>query len=254
MGIFDKLERLESRLQSLIEGSAARLFPDFKMEEELAHRLVEALQAGTRQNSEGKFIAPNQFTVTVHSGQASRLMQEDRLLSELTGSLQAVGNEAGLIFLSPPVIQIEEDREVALNQIRVSAVINLDNLSRTTDILVDYDTEAENLPENAYLIIDGTQIEPLNRSVINIGRRPDNQIVIEDPRISRLHAQIRAIKGRFVIFDLDSKGGTFVNSQRVNQCTLYPGDVINLAGYPIIYGQDALASGETIKYTPGVDL
>ncbi len=93
MGIFDKLEALESRLQSLIEGNAARLFPDFKLEEELAHRLVEALQAGTRRNSEGNFIAPNQFTVTVHSGQAGRLRQEDALIDELTGSLQAVGEK-----------------------------------------------------------------------------------------------------------------------------------------------------------------
>lgn len=254
MDIFDKLERLESQLQSLIEGSAARLFPDYKMEEELAHRLVEALQAGARQNSEGKFIAPNQFTVTVHTGQADRLKKEGPLLSELTASLQSIGNEAGLIFLSPPVIQFDEDREIALHQIRVSAEISLENISRTTDILVEFDTETQNLPENAYLIIDGIHIKPLTRSVINIGRRPDNQIVIEDPRVSRLHAQIRAIKGRFVIFDLDSKGGTYINAQRVNQHTLYPGDVISLAGYPIIYSQDALATGETVRYTPGADL
>ncbi len=152
------------------------------------------------------------------------------------------------------MIQIEEDRELALNQFRVRAEIILENLSRTTDILVEYDTEAENLPVNAYLILDGMHVHPLNRSVINIGRRPDNQIVIDDPRVSRTHAQIRAIKGRFVIFDLEFKGGTFVNDQRVNQSTLYPGDVINLAGCPIIYGQDTLTSGETLKYTPEADL
>ena len=67
---------------------------------------------------------------------------------------------------------------------------------------------------------------------------------------SRLHAQLRAIKGRFIIFDLDSTGGTFVNTQRINQCALYPGDVISLAGYPLVYGQDAPAIGETQRYSP----
>jgi pSer/pThr/pTyr-binding forkhead associated (FHA) protein len=42
-----------------------------------------------------------------------------------------------------------------------------------------------------------------------------------------------------VIFDLDSTGGTFVNRVQVNQSTLFPGDVISLAGVELIYGQDA---------------
>jgi pSer/pThr/pTyr-binding forkhead associated (FHA) protein len=40
---------------------------------------------------------------------------------------------------------------------------------------------------------------PINQSVVNIGRRLENDIVIEDPRISRDHAQIRAVKGQYVI-------------------------------------------------------
>jgi pSer/pThr/pTyr-binding forkhead associated (FHA) protein len=66
----------------------------------------------------------------------------------------------------------------------------------------------------------------------------DNQLVIDDPRISRNHAQLRAIKGRYVIFDLNSTGGTFVNGQRTSQSVMYPGDVISLAGVPLVFGQD----------------
>ncbi|MBK6645463.1 MAG: FHA domain-containing protein [Anaerolineales bacterium] len=47
-----------------------------------------------------------------------------------------------------------------------------------------------------------------------------------------------AIKGRFVVFDLNSTGGTFVNGQRTSQSVLYPGDVISLAGVALIFGQD----------------
>jgi pSer/pThr/pTyr-binding forkhead associated (FHA) protein len=79
---------------------------------------------------------------------------------------------------------------------------------------------------------------PLKKSIINIGRRLDNHLVIDDPRVSRNHSQLRAIKGRFVIFDLNSTGGTFVNGQRTSQSVLYPGDVISLAGVPLVFGQD----------------
>ena len=98
--------------------------------------------------------------------------------------------------------------------------------------------DTSKLPENAFLIVEGVKVFPLVLSVINIGRRLDNQLIIDDPRVSRNHAQLRAIKGRFVLFDLNSTGGTFVNGQRTSQTVLYPGDVISLAGVALIFGQD----------------
>jgi pSer/pThr/pTyr-binding forkhead associated (FHA) protein len=93
------------------------------------------------------------------------------------------------------------------------------------------------IPEEAYVIADGAKVIPLTREVINIGRRLENHVVIDDPRVSRSHAQLRAIKGRYVIFDLNSTGGTFINGQRITQSVLYPGDVISLAGVTLVYGQ-----------------
>jgi pSer/pThr/pTyr-binding forkhead associated (FHA) protein len=98
--------------------------------------------------------------------------------------------------------------------------------------------EVVNIPSNAFLIIGGTKIVPLTRSVVNIGRRLDNHVVIDDPRVSRAHAQLRIVRDRFVLFDLNSSGGTFVNGQRADQSVLYPGDVISLAGVTLIFGQD----------------
>lgn len=250
MGLQQKLDQLEARLQILIEGGVARIFPDYHLEDELAPRLIDALMTGSKQNSEGEWIAPNLYAIAVHPGRAARFNSQADLFAELTANLQNTGVEAGFHFHTPPVIKIVEDNSIALNQFRVEAQISLDNLARTTDVLVDIDPESQNLPANSFLIVDGTRILPLTQAVINLGRRPDNQIVIDDPRVSRVHAQLRAIKGRFIIFDLDSTGGTFVNSQRVHQCALYPGDVISLAGYPLVYGQDAPGIGETQRYTP----
>ena len=96
----------------------------------------------------------------------------------------------------------------------------------------------DDIPENAFLIVEGLRVHPLRESVVNIGRRLENHVVIDDPRISRHHAQLRAIKGHFVLFDLNSTGGTFVNGQRANQTVLYPEDVISLAGVILVFGQD----------------
>ncbi|MBW8011576.1 MAG: FHA domain-containing protein [Chloroflexi bacterium] len=94
------------------------------------------------------------------------------------------------------------------------------------------------LPPTAFLIVN-SQVFPLTRDLINLGRKLDNHIVIHDPRVSRNHAQLRYIEGHFVILDLNSTGGTFVNGQRVTKSMLYAGDSISLAGIPIKFVQDA---------------
>jgi pSer/pThr/pTyr-binding forkhead associated (FHA) protein len=94
------------------------------------------------------------------------------------------------------------------------------------------------IPENFVLISQGVKAIPLNQPVISIGRGHDNIVLIDDPRISRHHAEIRVIQGRFVFFDLKSSGGSFINGQRVNQGLLYPGDQISLAGVKLVFALD----------------
>jgi len=65
--------------------------------------------------------------------------------------------------------------------------------------------------------------------------------VLDDPRISRTHLQIRAIRGHYTVFDLNSTGGTLVNGNPVREHTLVAGDVITIGGISLIYGEDAPA-------------
>ena len=96
---------------------------------------------------------------------------------------------------------------------------------------------ASRIPEDAFIIVDGIKVIPLNQPLIRIGRRVENNLVLDDPRVSRSHAELRAINGRYVLFDLNSTGGTFVNGVRITQTVVYPGDVISLAGVNLVYGQ-----------------
>lgn len=97
--------------------------------------------------------------------------------------------------------------------------------------------EPSRIPEDAFMIVDGIKVIPLSQPLIRIGRRVENNLVFDDPRVSRNHAEMRAINGRYVLFDLDSTGGTFVNGLKITQTVLYPGDVISLAGVNVVYGQ-----------------
>ena len=107
--------------------------------------------------------------------------------------------------------------------------------------------EPQVLPKNAYLVLQGTRVIPLNQPFIKIGRQLDNHVILEDPRVSRSHAQIKLINERFVIFDMNSTGGTFVNGKQTSQSVLYPGDVISLAGVIFIYSQEVPAKPGDVK-------
>jgi hypothetical protein len=154
------------------------------------------------------------------------------------------GKEAGFQFSTKPTITTADDDNMAAGELHVVASFSQESVGETLGIEPEMKPElpAVTIPTNAFLIVGGTQIVPLNRSVINIGRRLDNHIVIDDPRVSRAHAQLRIVRDRFVLFDLNSSGGTFVNGERADQSVLYPGDVISLAGVTLIFGQD-LATG-----------
>jgi FOG: FHA domain len=62
--------------------------------------------------------------------------------------------------------------------------------------------------------------------------------VIDNLRVSRVHAQIRQMNNKHILFDLDSTAGTKVNGIKIRQHTLNHGDVIEIADVPLIYGSD----------------
>ena len=98
--------------------------------------------------------------------------------------------------------------------------------------------EIDTIPPNAFFIVEGIKFYPLVKPAISIGRRLENDLVIDDPRVSRNHAQLRALEGHFVLFDLSSTGGTFVNGNRVSETIIYPNDTISLGGVKLIFQQD----------------
>lgn len=242
-----RLRRLEQRLENFIEGNAARLFPTVQTQRDLAASLVQAMLTGIENEPDGALIGPNLFTLSTSPEWAAELNANPILLAGLTQMLQDESKQAGLDFQSPLAIRVQESFQLLPGQYRVQATHSRVNLGSTSAMETQNSPPVEVVPAHAFLIVDGVQVFLLTQPVINIGRRPDNHLVIDDARISRLHAQLRAVHGQYVIFDLDSTGGTWVNGERIRQSTLIPGDVVSLSGVPLVYGQETAYPEETQK-------
>ncbi|MDJ0783421.1 MAG: FHA domain-containing protein [Desulfosarcinaceae bacterium] len=70
---------------------------------------------------------------------------------------------------------------------------------------------------------------------VTIGRRPTNTIVIDNLAISGVHAKIAAAETHFVVTDLNSKNGTFVNGRRVQEQRLQHKDVITIGKHHLVF-------------------
>lgn len=90
-------------------------------------------------------------------------------------------------------------------------------------------------PESGMVLINLDKTIPITKSVLNLGRKSSNDIAISDIRISRFHAQIRKTRDGYMIFDVGSTGGTYVNGERITSRSLKSGDVISLAGYHLVF-------------------
>jgi len=74
------------------------------------------------------------------------------------------------------------------------------------------------------------------KGTMNVGRAPDNQIVVDHPTISRHHGWIREEEGEFVVFDIGSANGTFVNDERIEAPrNLQNGDVIRFGEVEFVF-------------------
>jgi predicted component of type VI protein secretion system len=72
---------------------------------------------------------------------------------------------------------------------------------------------------------------------VSIGRLPDNVLVIEHPAVSGRHARVKLEGDRYVLEDLRSTNGTYVNDKAIARHTLAEGDVIVIGKHTLLFSQ-----------------
>ena len=81
------------------------------------------------------------------------------------------------------------------------------------------------------------QVYRLGSNTLKIGRLPDNTVMIDNPAVSSHHARVFREGGRFVIEDLQSRNGTFINQSRVTRQALEHGDVVLIGKHTLFFDQ-----------------
>ena len=179
----EKFKQIEAVLQNFIEANMAKLFGEEQAENELASRLVAAMQDNIHSGEGGIVHAPNLFTITVHPDYAQDLSSNQGLLEKLAEVIQQAGEEEGFRFAIEPGISLLPDPEMVAGEYAVHAYRTEDELTET-QALETIDTDDGDIPPQAFLIVGGSQIFSLENDVVNLGRKLDNNLVLEDPRVS----------------------------------------------------------------------
>lgn len=79
------------------------------------------------------------------------------------------------------------------------------------------------------------QVAPLDKPVVSIGSVQGNDIVINDPSVSRKHIGIRRVEGGYEVADFGSTNGVFVNGERCPKKQLSIGDVIRVGNIEMVF-------------------
>ncbi len=188
--------------------------------------------------SGNKVFAPNIFRVSIREKELvdekdikewKKYVQE--IIKDITrdNSFQLAGPLHIQVFHNP---KISREFEIAVSNSSIPS-------GKTANFFNEENTEKK--PASClvgYLITGDENYYTISKSITNIGRREDNDLVVDNLRVSRVHAQIRQLNNKHVLFDLDSTAGTRVNGVKIHQHTLNHGDVIEIADVPIIYGND----------------
>ena len=79
---------------------------------------------------------------------------------------------------------------------------------------------------------------PLERDEVTLGRALEADVRVNDPRVSRHHAQITFRHSHYLLRDQRSTNGTFVNNQPIETVVLASGDRVSIGGFELIFHQE----------------
>ncbi|MFC7492291.1 MULTISPECIES: FHA domain-containing protein [unclassified Knoellia] len=75
----------------------------------------------------------------------------------------------------------------------------------------------------------------LDDDIVSSGRHPDSDIFLDDVTVSRQHATFERVQGRFVVKDVGSLNGTYVNRERIDDSVLQTGDEVQIGKYRLVF-------------------
>ena len=239
MGI---LSRVESFLERFLEAPAGRLGASIQPVS-LAKRIERAMDTNKTYGNAG-VIVPNHYDLHLHpSDFAAFASYRSALEDDLAHGVLARARHERYTLVARPRVAIQSDDATRRGEIRVAANVVDERGDRMRDATpmpagsdtMVIDAPAAGAPESArraYLLVSTRGSRPvqfdLGGPLIGIGRASDNDVIVDDPMVSRHHCQLKLQHGAYGFTDLGSRNGSTVNGQPVSQIALGPGDRIQI--------------------------
>ena len=228
MGI---LQRFESRLEQAVSSVFAKAFRSAVQPVEVAAALQREVDNSAQILSRNRRLVPNQFHVELSPADYERLSPySSTLVRELTEMLQEHANEQSYVFTGPVTIDFDEREDLFTGRFRV----------RSSAIAKVTPSSARSVSETAVrrarvlLEVNGMR-HPLDPPGIVVGRGTEADLRINDPGVSRRHAEIRVAEGarahgmpEVSVVDLGSTNGMLVDGQKVQQAAVTDGGTIKI--------------------------
>ena len=247
------LERLEAMASRVIEGWSARLFHARLQPVQIAKRVIRAMEAH-QTISLAKTFVPNSYVVSLSPTDYAEFEQYKRSLErDLAEAVLGAARDRSFTLLAYPTVELEEDDDVSPGDVRVACALvdasgeevpanepeRLGGVAAGHTMVLDRDallSAKPRAPQGVIVAREGSvkREVPLTADPITVGRDPKNDIVLDDRRVSRRHAEVRLRLGRYTLYDLQSTNGTFVNGRRIAEMVLSDEDRIAIGGAELV--------------------
>ncbi len=223
MGIFG---RVEKRIEGAVSGVFARAFRGDVQPVEITYRLCKELDSEASLLSREKKLVPNDFLVGLSKQDYARLFPYSKTLNaEIIPELRQYAGERSYVFNGPIAIHYEERPDLPTGRFTVDS-------EAVAQVLSD-DAASPSAIRKAALVLEVNGVRhPLQPPGLVIGRGSDADLRINDPGISRRHAEI-VVTGTgadqtIVIRDLGSTNGITVDGRKVREAPVVDGTKIDI--------------------------
>lgn len=223
MGFLDRFER---GLEGAVNGVFARAFKGDVQPVEIAARLQKELDAEAKIMSRDRKLVPNEFVIGLSPHDYERLTPYGKTLSgEIIPELRAHATSMGYVFNGPIMLHFELNKELPTGRFTVDSEAGAGVQSS--------EPSPRTAAHRAQMVIEVNGMRhPLTPPGIIIGRGSEADLRINDPGISRKHAELRVSGGgqnlTYEIVDLGSTNGIKVDGQKVRQAILHSGSRIEI--------------------------
>jgi hypothetical protein len=222
------MDRFERRLDRLVNGVFAKTFKSEVEPVEVAAALQRECDDRAAIVSRGRTIVPNEFTVELGPSDYDRLSVYAKPLGdELAAMVREHADEQNYAFVGPVEVgfTLADDLGTGLFRIRSEA---------RAGVTEHVAHGAGAPPPVAARLQIGDRTVPLTRRTTVLGRGDDVDLRIDDPGVSRRHAQI-VLGDPCKVVDLGSTNGTWLDGNQVTSAELFDGSKLAVGGTTVVF-------------------